>query len=260
MMKIGDRIFANGTYIMAILNLTPDSFFEGSRVKADDILFRADRAIKDGASILDLGAQSTRPGHVQVSVQEELDRLIVPLERIKMHFDIPVSVDTYYHEVAEQALRSGADMINDIWGLQYERSAKMAQVIAKYNKAVCIMHNHHSTEYSDMWKEMFSFLQRGIDMALKSGIDEQAICIDGGIGFGKTREQNFEVLNNYERLSELGFPLLLGTSRKSLFGGEVKDRLAPTLESTKLAVRKNVMFVRVHDVKENAEVIRRAQC
>ena len=254
-MKIGNRTFGGGTHVMGILNLTPDSFYAESRVSERDILSRAERMIEEGAEILDVGAQSTRPGHIPVSPEEEISRL-APIKQLRSHFDVPISVDTYYASVAEFALSEGADLVNDVWGLQYDE--KMAETIARHRAAVCIMHNQIGTEYADFWGDIEAFLQKSFAIAAQAGIDPDRICLDGGIGFGKTREQNFELLNGYERLSLLGYPLLLGVSRKSMFGGKAEDRLAPTLKATELAVKKGILFVRVHDVKENREAIRRA--
>ncbi len=144
-------------------------------------------------------------------------------------------------------------MINDVWGLSYD--SEMAEVIAKFDASVCIMHNSKNMVGSNLFDEVTDFLRKMTEFAVKSGIDPNKICVDGGIGFAKTKEQNFELLNGYEKLSLLGYPTLLGCSRKSMFGGCVSDRLAPTLEATKSAARKGVLFVRVHDVKENVEAI-----
>lgn len=252
-MKIGNKRFLSGTYVMAIINLTPDSFFAPSRKSGDDVLFAVDKAIRDGAAIIDLGPQSTRPGHTQVSSDEEIIRFSEPLRKIKERFDIPVSVDTYYSESARVALEIGADMINDIWGLTYD--GKMAETIAKFDASVCIMHNSSTQLEGDIWGDIESFLSRSVKTALRAGVDKDKICLDGGIGFAKNFEQNFELLNGYKRLRSLGYPTLLGCSRKSMFGGRVEDRLAPTLAATRLAVKNEVLFVRVHDVKENIEVI-----
>lgn len=253
-MIVGGQSFENRTYVLAIINLTPDSFWQNSRATCDDILFRAERAIKDGAAILDLGAQSTRPGYTEVSADEEVSRLEKPLAAIKREFGIPVSVDTYFSKCARAALELGADMVNDIWGLTHD--SDMAAVIAKAGASVCIMHNAPQKLDGDIFPQINDFLKNSVNTALAAGIDKEKICLDGGIGFAKDREQNWQLLNGYERLSELGYPLLLGTSRKSMFGGTPADRLPATLESTRLAVRKKVLFVRVHDVAENVRAIK----
>lgn len=253
-MKIGNSVFENYTYIMAIINLTPDSFWEKSRVDTDGVLFAAERAVNEGAAVLDLGAQSTRPGYTEVSAEEEIERLLKPLELVKKNFGVPVSVDTYFSKCAEVALQNGADMINDIWGLS--RNGEMASAVAAHGAAVCIMHNAKEPLSGDIWRPIENFLKDGIKTALDCGVGKDKIILDGGIGFAKNREQNFELLEGYDRLSVLGYPLLLGASRKSMFGGNVADRLQPTLESTRIAAQKKILFVRVHDVKENAEVIK----
>lgn len=253
-MKIGDKVFENYTYIMAIINLTPDSFFPNSRATCDDVLFRAERAVKDGAAILDLGAQSTRPSYTEVSAEEEIARLEKPLCEIKRNLGVPVSVDTYFSRCARFALDAGADMINDVWGLAHD--GDMAETIAAKSASVCIMHNCQSPLSGDVFPQITSFLSKQVQKALSAGIPQDKICLDGGIGFSKSKEQNWQLLNDYDKLSALGYPLLLGTSRKSMFGGNVEDRLPATLQSTRLAARKRVLFVRVHDVKENFQAVR----
>ena len=254
-MLIGNRIFENYTFVMAIINLTPDSFWAASRRGADDVLFAVENVIKEGAAVIDIGAQSTRPGYGEISAKEEIARFEKPLAAIKERFDIPVSIDTYFAESARAALGLGADMVNDIWGLS--RDEDMAKTVAEFDASVCIMHNAKTQLSGDIWGAIENFLKKSVEKALRSGIAKDRIILDGGIGFAKSREQNFELLNGYERLKSLGYPLLLGASRKSMFGGNVEDRLASTLESTRLAAEKGVLFVRVHDVKENAEIIKK---
>lgn len=253
-MVIGNKKFENYTFVTAIINLTPDSFFQDSRATCDDVLFRVEKAINDGAAVIDIGAQSTRPNYTEVPAEVEISRFERPLYEIKRAFDIPVSVDTYFEESARAALDSGADMINDIWGLS--KAEGMAELIAKKSASVCIMHNAKERITGDVFPPVLSFLSDAAKKAEAAGIPREKICLDGGIGFAKTQEGNRQLLNGYEKLNALGYPLLLGTSRKSMFGGNVKDRLAPTLESTRLACKKGVLFVRVHDVKENFQVIK----
>ena len=252
-MRIGKAVFENYTYVMAIINLTPDSFFAPSRKSGYAVLKAVEGAIKDGASVIDIGAQSTRPNHTAISADEELLRLIRPLEEIKKNFDIPVSVDTYFSRCANEALCAGADMINDVWGLTHDRD--MAGIIARHGASVCIMHNSKDCLTGDIFPQITAFLKDGVKKALNAGIAEDKILLDGGIGFAKNTRQNFELLDGYENL-DFGYPLLIGTSRKSMFGGKVQDRLEATLKSTRLAVKKGVLFVRVHDVKENVQAIR----
>ena len=252
-MKIGNKVFENYTYIMAIVNLTPDSFFAPSRKNEYTVLKAVERAVRDGAAVIDIGAQSTRPGYTEISADEEISRLMRPLEEIKKNFDIHVSVDTYFSKCAEAALSSGADMINDISGLTHD--GDMAKTIAKHNASVCIMHNSNKILTGDIFPQIKNFLKESVSLAIDAGIEREKICLDGGIGFGKSTEDNFNLLNNYEKL-DFGYPLLIGTSRKSMFGGRVEDRLEATIESTRLAAKKRVLFVRVHDIKENARAIR----
>lgn len=252
-MKIGGSEFKNRTFVMAIINLTPDSFYAASRKNCDNVLFAAEQAVKDGASVIDVGAQSTRPGFVRISADEEIARFAKPVEMIKKRFKIPVSVDTFYSKSARAALEAGADMINDVWGLTYD--AGMAKTIAAFNASVCIMHNSANRLTGDIWKPITEFLKNSAEAALEAGIDGDKIILDGGIGFAKDKEQNFALLNNYERLNALGYPTLLGCSRKSMFGGTPEERLPQTLEATRLACEKGVLFVRVHDVRENVAVV-----
>lgn len=251
-MIIADKTFENHTFVMAIVNLTPDSFYSGSRATDDDVLFRVERAVKEGAAVIDLGAQSTRPGYSEVGEEEELSRLEKPLIAIRKHFDIPLSVDTYFPSVARAALQAGADMINDVKGFAAEN---MAETVAEFNASACIMHNSVKQISGDIFPPVLNFLKDAADRAVALGVDRNKIILDGGIGFAKDREQSLYLLDNYERLSALGYPVLLGASRKSLFGGRAEDRLEATLQSTRLAVKKGVLFVRVHDVAENVRAI-----
>lgn len=253
-MIIGTREFKDYTYVMAIINLTPNSFYAPSRTPRDKVLFAVEKAVNEGAAVIDVGAQSTRPGYEEISAEEEIERFYSPVMEIKRNFDIPVSVDTYYSAAARAALEAGADMINDVWGLTHD--ADMAKTIAERNASVCIMHNSKTPVTGDLWQNVLSFLQNSIKLALAAGIDKNKIIVDGGIGFAKNREQNFELLNDYQKLSALGYPSLLGCSRKSMFGGSPQDRLAPTLGASVRAYKKGVLFVRVHDVEPNVRAIR----
>lgn len=251
-MKIGSRVFENYTFVMAIINLTPDSFYAPSRKDEYTVLKAVEKAIEDGAAVIDIGAQSTRPDYTEISADEEISRFARPLEVIKKNFDIPVSVDTYFSKSAKAALEMGADMINDIRGLTHD--SDMAQIIAGHRASVCIMHSS-SVSSGEIFPQIVNFLKDRVNYALSAGIEENKIILDGGIGFGKDTRQNFQLLQGYEKL-DFGYPLLIGTSRKSMFGGKAEDRLKPTIESTRLAASKGVLFVRVHDVKENAQAIR----
>ncbi len=251
-MLIGGRQFSGRTYVMAIINITPDSFWEASRATADGALFAAERAVREGAAVLDIGAQSTRPGYTEVSAEEEIARLSRPLSAILREFDVPVSVDTYFPETAEFALGEGAHMINDVWGLT---RGDMAGVIARHGASACIMHNSPSPVEGQVIPAVLQFLRERAEYAVACGISPDKICLDGGIGFAKSAAQSMELLNGYGSLKALGYPLLLGCSRKSLFGGRPSDRLPATLAATRAAAREGVLFVRVHDVKENVEEI-----
>ncbi len=258
-MKIGNKEFnINRTHIMGILNITPDSFSDGgSYLSVDSALFQTEKMIRDGADILDIGGESTRPGYNMISPQEEIDRILPIITAIKTRFDIPISVDTYKSEVAETAISAGADMINDIWGLKYDK--KMSSVIAESCIPVCIMHNRDKGEYNDLINDIITDLKESIEIAEKAGILRENIIVDPGIGFAKSYEENLVLLNRLEKLHQLGYPLLLGTSRKSVIGTAldlpVDERLEGTLATTAVGYMKGAMFIRVHDVKENYRFI-----
>jgi dihydropteroate synthase len=253
-MIIANKKFENYTYVMAIINLTPDSFWQDSRKTEDTALFAAERAVKEGAAILDIGPQSTRPGYTEIPASQEIDRFEKVLIKLKKNFDVPVSVDTYFAESAKAALSLGADMINDVWGLTHDED--MAKIIAAANASVCIMHNAKEPLSGDIFPPILQFLQSSVKLALDAGIDKDKICLDGGVGFAKNKEQNWLLTENYQKLAVLGYPLLLGTSRKSMFGGRVEDRLPATVQTTRMAARNKILFVRVHDVKENFQAIK----
>ena len=218
-MRIGTQEFHTNekTYIMGILNVTPDSFSDGGKYQSiETALYKAEEMIKDGAAILDVGGESTRPGYTPVSETEEMERVLPVVEAIKRRFDIPVSVDTYKSTVAEAAILAGADLINDIWGLKADE--KMAEVIAKHQVACCLMHNRKNKNYENFLQDMQKDLKESVGMAKKAGVSQDKIILDPGVGFAKTYEQNIEVIRNLSRMKELGYPVLLGTSRKSVIG------------------------------------------
>ena len=263
-MKIGNRIFDvdNDCYIMGILNVTPDSFSDGGMWTDVEMAKRhtADM-IKDGAAIIDIGGESTRPGHQQISVQEEIDRVVPAIEMVKKNFDIPVSIDSYKGPVVEAALQAGADMVNDIWGLKYDR--RVAELIAQYQVSCCLMHNRNTTEYRNLMDDVCDDLRESLTIARAAGISGEQIILDPGIGFGKTYRQNLSVMLHLERLKELGYPVLLGTSRKSMIGLALDlpadQRVEGTLVTTVIGVEKGMAFIRVHDVKENFRAVRMTQ-
>ena len=261
MMKIGNRMFdvEHDCYIMGILNVTPDSFSDGG--KWND-LEKARQHTKDmiaeGAAIIDVGGESTRPGHVQITIEEEIQRVVPVIEMIKKEFDIPVSIDSYKSQVVEAALQAGADLVNDIWGLKYDR--KVADLIAKYHVPCCLMHNRKEADYRDFMQDVAADLADTIHLAEAAGIADEKIILDPGVGFGKTYENNLEIINCLEELNMFGYPLLLGCSRKSVIGLTldlpVTERVEGTLVTTMFGVQKGCMFVRVHDVKENVRTIK----
>ena len=260
-MKIGNRIFdtENECYIMGILNVTPDSFSDGGRWnKLDNARDHTRQMILEGASIIDIGGESTRPGHVQISTQEEIDRVVPMIRMVKENFDIPVSIDSYKGEVVQAALEAGADMVNDIWGLKYD--SRVAELIARFQVPCCLMHNRKQPCYQDYLKDVVSDLRESLDIAKKAGIRDEQIILDPGVGFGKTYEQNLQIINHVEILKDLGYPVLLATSRKSVIGLSLDlpadERVEGTVVTTVMGVQKGCAFVRVHDVKENMRAIR----
>lgn len=262
-MRIGTKEFytKENTYIMGILNVTPDSFSDGGKFQGiDAALKRAEIMTAEGADIIDIGGESTRPGFTPVSEAEEMDRILPIVEAIKERIDIPISVDTYKSNVAEAAIRAGADLINDIWGLKAD--PRMAEVIARYDAACCLMHNRKNADYGNFVEDMLSDLQKCVSIAKNAGIAEQKIILDPGVGFAKSYEQNLVAIRTLDQLKKLGYPVLLGASRKSVIGLTLDvpsdERLEGTLVTTVAAVEKGAAFVRVHDVKENKRAIQMA--
>lgn len=260
-LKIGNSTWEWGkkTYVMGILNITPDSFSDGGSYTNPEIaLIQALRMIQEGADIIDVGGETTKPGAVPVSSEIEQQRIIPVIEALSKEIALPVSVDTYRADTAELAIQAGAAMINDIWGLKYD--SRMASIIAEYNVSVCIMHNRTTgTDYGkDLIGTILKELEESILIAKNAGIGDDKIIIDPGIGFAKTCEQNLEVMHSLEDFKRLGYPVLLGTSRKSFIGKvlglEVSDRLEGTLATTAAGISKGVDIVRVHDVLQNVRV------
>lgn len=263
-MIIGSREFdtEHNTYIMGILNVTPDSFSDGGRYNSlDAALFHAQQMADEGADIIDVGGESTRPGHTQISDEEEISRVVPVIEKLKQEFDIPLSVDTYKSAVAEAAVRAGADLVNDIWGLKYDE--KIASVIAESGAACCLMHNREQAEYNDFTADFMDDMRECVRLADKAGIPRDKIILDPGVGFGKTYEMNLTIINRLEILHGLGLPILLGTSRKTVIGLTLDlpadQREEGTLVTTVYAVQKGCAFVRVHDVEKNRRAIRMTQ-
>ncbi|MCI8854795.1 MAG: dihydropteroate synthase [Lachnospiraceae bacterium] len=260
-MRIGNRDFdvEHKTYVMGILNVTPDSFSDGGKWnQLDAALYHAEDMVREGAAIVDIGGESTRPGHIQITEQEEIERVAPMIEAVKKRMDVPVSVDTYKANVAKAALAAGADLVNDIWGLKYD--PRMAQVIAESQAACCLMHNKEKAEYENFYEDMLRETAQCAELAKAAGIAGDRIILDPGVGFGKTYEMNLETIHYMERFHQLGYPLLLGTSRKSVIGLTLDlpadQREEGTLVTTVMAVEKGYAFVRVHDVQANIRAIR----
>ena len=263
-MRIGSRDFATTghTYIMGILNVTPDSFSDGGKFnQIDAALKHAEEMIRDGADVIDIGGESTRPGYTKISDEEETGRVVPVIEAVKKEFGIPISVDTYKSGVAEAAAQAGADLINDIWGLKYD--PHMAEVIAKSGLACCLMHNRDNAEYRNFMEDMKQNLRETIALAKAAGIADDKIILDPGVGFAKSYENNLEAIRRLKEFNELKYPVLLGTSRKSVIGLTLDlpaaERVEGTIVTTVMAVEAGCMFVRVHDVKENHRAIQMAE-
>ena len=260
-MKIGKREFdtCNNTYTMGILNITPDSFYDGGKWNnITSALKHTEEMIEEGADIIDIGGESTRPGYTKITSDEEIDRIVPVITEIKKRFDIPVSVDTYKSDVARAALDVGADLINDIWGLKYDGG--MGKVISEYNVPCCLMHNKSEAVYDDFIDDLKKETLQCVKLASEAGIDKDKIILDPGVGFGKTYEMNLSVLANLGEFVKLGYPVLLGCSGKSVIGNTLDlpkdERIEGTLVTTVLAVQSGCSFVRVHNIKENIRAIK----
>lgn len=263
-MIIGKKEFDTDrhTYIMGILNVTPDSFSDGGRFLHPDAALRhAEEMIREGADILDVGGESTRPGHTQITDEEEIARTAPVIEKLKQEFDVPVSIDTYKSSVAEAALQAGADLVNDIWGLKYDE--KTASLIADYNVPCCLMHNRKEAVYENFIEDVLEDLRQSLAIAQRAGIRKEQIILDPGVGFAKTYEQNLIILNHLERVLELGCPVLLGTSRKSVIGLTLdvppEERVVGTAATTVIGAMKGCSFYRVHDCLENRQALEMVQ-
>ena len=262
-MKIGNREFdlMNNCYIMGILNVTPDSFSDGGKYNdMDRALRHVEEMMEEGMDILDIGGESTRPGYTLVSDEEEIHRVVPVIEKVKTEFNIPISLDTYKSAVAKAGLQAGADLINDIWGLKYDEN--MAGVIADFQVPCCLMHNRNEAVYADYMEDVLKDLKETLDIAEKAGISKEKIILDPGVGFGKTYEQNVEIIAKLDRLQELGYPVLLGTSRKSVIGLTLNlptdQRVEGTLATSVVGALKGCSIIRVHDIKENFRAVKMA--
>jgi dihydropteroate synthase len=267
----GRNVFHWGqrTYVMGVINVSPDSFSGDGLADGEEAVARAKRLASEGADIIDIGGESTRPGSTPLSPDEELRRVIPVVEKLAQEISLPLSVDTYKLEVARQALNAGANMINDIWGLQKEPG--LAELAAQKGVPIVLMSNQRDSPYADIMPAVIADLKRAIQQALGAGMPWENIIIDPGIGFGKTQEQNLEILQRLEELKMLGRPILLGSSRKSFIGWVLDltpeqrsnkvtfippgdQRLEGTAATIAIGIAKGVDIVRVHDVKEMARV------
>lgn len=254
--KIGNKVFNLGkrTYIMGILNVTPDSFSDGGKFNSiERAVAHAKDMIEQGADIIDIGGESTRPNHIPVSEEEEIKRIVPVLKALREEINVPISIDTYKGRVAEIAINEGAALINDVWGFKKDRN--IAEVASRYQVPCCLMHNRDNNDYSDIMNDLLKDLKESISIALDAGVKACNIIVDPGIGFAKTYEQNLYVMNNLERLRDLGYPVLLGTSRKSMIGNALglpsDQRLEGTLATTVIGIIKGCDFIRIHDVLQN---------
>nr|WP_231846975.1 dihydropteroate synthase [Oceanobacillus iheyensis] len=244
------------THIMGILNVTPDSFSDGGNYSTvNKAVDQALQLEKQGADMIDIGGESTRPGYTPISAEEELNRIIPVIRILKDKLSIPISVDTFKAETARKVLEAGADMINDIWGAK--KDPDMAKVVAEYNVPIILMHNRKEEDYSDFMEDVKSDLLESIQIAKDAGISEDNIIIDPGVGFAKSMEQNMEVVRELHQLVNLGYPVLLATSRKRFIGHVLDvpaaDRDVGTAATTVIGVQQGAHIVRVHNVHINAE-------
>ena len=242
--------------LMGIVNVTPDSFSDGGRFETRDAaVAQARRLVAEGADIVDVGAESTRPGHVPITAQEEWRRLEQVLPAVLEAVDAPVSVDTMKAEIAARALDAGAAVVNDIWGLQ--RDPRMAEVVAAKGAAVVVMHNRETRDpATDIVADMLRFFEHSLDIARRAGVPEGHVVLDPGVGFGKTPDQNFQALAAVPKLKQFGCPILIGVSRKSLFGHllgieATGERLIPTLAANLATAAMGANIFRVHDIREH---------
>ncbi|OIJ14440.1 dihydropteroate synthase [Anaerobacillus arseniciselenatis] len=239
------------TLIMGILNITPDSFSDGGKFNdLDGAVNRAIQMVEEGADIIDIGGESTRPGAETVNEEEELERVLPIIQAVSNVVNVPISIDTYKHEVAKQALEAGASIINDVWGAK--ANPEIADVAANYNVPIVLTHNRKNRDYNDLISDVLSDLGESISICERAGVDQAKIILDPGIGFAKTYEQNILVLQHLDKIVELGFPVLLGTSRKSMIGAALdlpaEERLEGTQATVCYGIMKGCQMMRVHDV------------
>lgn len=245
--------YGEKTLIMGILNITPDSFSDGgSYVELDRAITHAKEMVKNGADIIDIGGESTRPGFEAVSVEEELKRVIPVIKRLSEEVDVPISIDTYKAEVAKQSIEAGATIINDIWGAKADPN--MASVAATYNVPIILMHNRNNLNYKDLIPDMIEDLIESVKIVKDAGVKDENIILDPGVGFAKTMDDNLRVMNHLDAFVALGYPVLLGTSRKRFIGHVLdlpaNDRMEGTGATVCLGIERGCQIVRIHDVLE----------
>jgi len=255
-MEIGKHNFHIGTrtFIVGILNVTPDSFSDGGQHNSvEAAVKRAVEMVGQGADIIEVGGESSRPGHSIISAQEEIDRVLPVVSALASQINVPIAVDTWKAEVAQAVLDAGASMINDIYG--FIRDPQLAKICAKHNAVCCLMHNRDNDIYSELIGEIKTDIGRGIEVLRSAGVDQSKIIIDPGIGFAKSAEENVEILRNLNKICDLGFPVMLGTSRKSFIGKTIglplEERCEATIATTVLGISSGCDFIRVHDIAEN---------
>ena len=255
-MKIGNKIvnLDERTYIMGILNVTPDSFSDGGKYnETHEAGNRAKQLVEEGADIIDIGGESPRPGAEYVSEEEEIKRVVPRIKAIKSELDVLISIDTYKSKTAEEAIKAGADIINDVWG--FKKDENIAKVAAEYNVPCILMHNREDKPYTNLMKNVLEDLIESINVALDAGVKRENIILDPGIGFAKNYEENLIVMNNLEQIVNIGFPVLLATSRKSMIGLAlelpVDERVEGTIATTVMGIMKGCKMVRGPDVLEN---------
>lgn len=248
------------TLVMGILNVTPDSFSDGGSYSSiENAVAQAKSMEQAGAHIIDIGGESTRPDHKPVSIEEEINRVVPVIKALKQEVQIPISIDTYKAKTAEQAIKAGAEIINDIWGAKYDPN--MATVAANFSVPIILMHNRNNTTYDSLIEDMITDLEESIAIVKQAGVKNEQIIIDPGIGFAKEIEDNYVVMNHLDMFADqLPYPLLLGTSRKSFIHKVLpvaaKERDNATGATTCLGIAKGVNIVRVHDVKRNVELVK----
>jgi len=250
---VKDKVFTSGTHVMGILNATPDSFYASSRVM-NNIVDVAGKMLDDGAEILDIGGQSTRPGAKEISYIEEMSRVIPAIEDVRRVYpNAIISVDTFNSMVAREAVNVGADLINDVSGLD---DPDMASLVKESGVSICAMHSRRNSTEKDIHTDKIFGLDNIIAKLKLAGVDDDRILLDAGIGFNHNSREDWQVFEDYKYLmQEIPYPFLLAASRKTFLGGTSETRLSATLETTIRAIKEGILFVRVHDVKENVKVI-----